>query len=669
VTTLLTIRTPPLPIDSAASLQRTRGAAARALRTRLVLAPRISGSEWADRYRILSPEGSAQPGPWRTDRVPYLREILDCGTDRETQDGTIVKCSQSAGSEVLLNMMGFYMDQEPSPIMVIQPSVKPMAEAFSKDRVAPMIRDSARVSGKVKNPRARDSGNTVLHKIFPGGQLTIGGANSPAGLASRPVRILLCDELDRWDKSAGTEGDPLSLAKKRQVTFRHRKKCFKVSSPGNEGESRIAKEWWASDQRHFYVPCPHCDEYQPLEWRDTDGKPDIIAGRGAYRLIWEKSGDGDDVVHHPETAAYVCRGCGCTIAETYKAWMLAKGRWVKHNPPSRFAGWHIPGLISPWVRWSDIAAEFLAKKDDQEQLKTFFNTTLGLLFTGMGEDLSVDKLGDRRETYQAEVPFGVGLLTAGVDVQKDRLEVEVRGWGAKEESWLVRFARLHGDPDLPDVWQDLEAMLARTWRHEGGMDLVIRAVMVDSGYKQDAVFQFVKPRQGRRVYASKGVDDAKQPLSRASRNNRDGVKVFTINPNAMKEVLFPRLKRAHIGIGYMHFGTEEQTGVDDAYLLQYGAEKRHVTFVNNQPRVRYKAIRKRNEAIDLYVLNLAALRSLSMNTSQRLDVIAEEVQAEGAVMTAARAAAAANGNEDSPIVTADPPRRRTGWMSALRGRR
>lgn len=657
---------PPSPVDRRAALTRARLAAAQAVRSRLPLAPRLTGSEWADRYRVLSAESSAQPGPWRTDRVPYLREILDAGCDRETQDGTIVKCSQSAGSEVLLNMIGFFMDQEPCPILAIQPNVTPMAEAFSKDRVAPMIRDSPRLQGKVKNPRARDSGNTVLHKTYQGGQLTIAGANSPAGLASRPIRVVLADEIDRWVSSAGSEGDPLSLAEKRQVTFRHRKKRFKVSSPGNEGESRIEKEWALSDQRHYYVPCPHCGHEQPLEWRDTGGKPDIRPGKGEYRLCWDKVGDGDDVVHKPETAYYVCREGGCVIEETSKAWMLANGKWVKHNPTSRRAGWHIPGFLSPWVRWSEIATEFLAKKDDQEQLKTFFNTTLGLLFVGMGEELNVDRLGDRREAYNAEVPMGVGLLTAFVDVQEDRLEVDVRGWGAKEESWHIYLQRIWGDPDAPAVWEQLEAIRQKAWKHESGAELRIRVMMVDSGYKQDSVFQYVKPRQGQGVYASKGVDNAKQPLSRASRANRDGVKIFTFNPVTFKDILFSRLKRKTAGAGYMHFGPEATTGADDAYFLQYGAEKRVQTWKGAKPSVSYKAVRKRNEAIDHYVGNLIALRSLGMSTTSRLDRIVDEVKAEGM----ARALEAETKQDEVP---AEPPpdrrgRRRGGggWMTGFR---
>jgi phage terminase large subunit GpA-like protein len=592
-------------------------------------------SEWADQFRVLSPEASAQPGPWRTDRVPYLREIMDTISGREYQDITVVKCSQSAGSEAILNACGFYMDQEPSSILVIQPNVKPMAEAFSKSRVAPMVRDCERLRDKVRDPRARDSGNTILQKAFPGGTLFIMGANSPAGLASNPIRVVLADELDRWPASAGTEGDPLGLAAARQITYRHRRKTVKVSSPGNEGESRIEKEWKLSDQRHYYVPCPHCGHEQPLEWRASDGKPDIRAGRGDYRVVWEKSGDGDTLEHKPETAVYVCRDCGAAIDETHKPAMLAAGRWLKHNPTSRRAGFHISGLLSPWVRWTEIAAKWLAVKDDDEQRKTFFNTLLGLLYVQSGEQADPAKLGDRctafpeRADGRVLVPRHVALLTMGIDVQGDRIECEIRGWADREESYLIRLERFIGNPEESEVWERAGALLDQPWPHETGAELRVRACMVDSGYLQDAVFRFVKSRPGGRVSASKGVENAKQPLSRASKANRDGVKVFTINPNAMKDVLFPRLKRVTPGPGYLHFGLPRQTGVDAAFFLQYGAEKRVREWVNNKPVVRYiNPGKKRNEAIDLYVLNLAALRSLGMSVSQRLGDSARAMQEE-----------------------------------------
>lgn len=588
-------------------------------------------SEWADEYRVLSPESSAQPGPWRTDRVPYLREIMDTISGREYQDITVVKCSQSAGSEAILNACGFYMDQEPCSILVIQPNVKPMGEAFSKSRVAPMIRDCARLRGRVKDPRSRDSGNTILQKSFAGGTLFIMGANSAAGLASNPIRVVLADELDRWPASAGTEGDPLALADARQITYRHRKKKVKVSSPGNEAESRIEKEWKLSDQRHYYVPCPHCGEEQPLEWRDSGGQADIIPGKGDYRLVWDKEGEGDAVVHRTDTAVYICRGCGATIDDTHKPAMLAAGRWVKHKPTSKRAGFHISGLLSPWVRWSELAAKWITVKDDHEQRKTFFNTLLGLLYVSAGEQLDYTKLSARREPYLAEVPGKVGLLTAFIDVQGDRIEVDVQGWADREEWYHIRLERLYGDPEFDDVWMRARAILEREWKHEGGATMRIAACFVDTGFKQDVVFRFVKSMPGGRVFASKGADNAKQPLSRSTKANRDGVRVFTVNPTTFKDVLFARLKKVTPGPGYMHYGPEQSTGADDAYFLQYAAEKRLVTYAGNRMAVKYiNPARKRNESIDHYVGNLAALRSRGATVGQRLGEMAKELRETGA---------------------------------------
>lgn len=653
-----------------AARRRALKSAAKTIRQRLRLPPKLTLSEWADQHRMLSPEASAQPGPWRTDRVPYLREIMDTISGREHQDITVVKCSQSAGSEAILNACGFYIDQEPCSILVIQPNVKPMAEAFSKSRIAPMVRDCVRLRDKVRDPRSRDSGNTILQKSFPGGTLFIMGANSASGLASNPIRVVLADELDRWEDSAGTEGDPLSLAEARQITYRHRKKRVKVSSPGNEGESRIAKEWYLSDQRHFYLPCPHCGHEQPLEWRDSRGSPDIKPGRGDYRIQWEKREVDGKVIHLPETAVYVCRDCGSTIEETHKTAMLAAGRWVKHNPASKRAGFHISGLLSPWVRWSELATKWLAVKDDPEQRKTFFNTLLGLLYVASSGELDTATLSKRPEAWEAEVPAWVGVLTAGIDVQGDRIEMEVRGWGDKEESVLVRLYRFYGDPEEEDVWNRARAVIDKEWTHEAGASMTIAACMVDTGYKQDVVFRFVRSMPTR-VFASKGVDDAKAPLSRATRANRDKVKVFTINPTTFKDVLFARLKRQVPGAGYLRFGTEEKTGADESYYLQFAAEERIVDFLRNRPKVRYvNPGKRRNEAIDLYVLSLAALRSRGAIVYERLGDKAKELQAEGAKIVAAREESGeTRADANTPQSTAPPgdaprglrPAKRGGW--------
>lgn len=600
-------------IDRASALRKAKEAAARAIRSRLRLPPRLTLSEWADRHRMLSRESSAEPGQWKTSRVPYLREIMDAISGSEYQDITILKSSQSGGTEAINNAVGYYIDQEPSPMLVIQPNVKPMAEAWSKDRLAPMLRDCPRLRGKVKDPRSRDSGNTVLHKVFPGGYITAIGANSPAGLASRPIRIVLADELDRWVASAGTEGDPLSLAEARQMTFRHRKKLVKVTTPGNEGESRGEDEWLKSDQRHYYVPCPHCGHEQPLEWRDSNGKPDVRPGKGDYRLVWDKVEVDGEVQHRPETACYMCRECASLIEESDKPSMLAKGRWVAHNPSSERAGFHISGLLSPWVRWSDVARQWLLKKADAEQRKTFFNTILGLLYVPSGDQVDPERLAHRRESYGAEVPDGVGALTMSIDVQGDRLEVLVVGWGEDEESWLVHFARLYGDPTQGDVWAAAQEILDRQWTHKSDATMRITACGVDSGYLTDQVYAWVRPRQKRGVHALKGVDGLKSPMSRASRANKDKVKVFSFNPVDFKDTLFFRLRRASPGPGYLHFGSEADTGVDDQFFHQFGAEKRTVEYLKGAPKVRYIQLAgRRNEAIDLYCMALVTLRTLNL---------------------------------------------------------
>jgi phage terminase large subunit GpA-like protein len=508
----------------------------------------------------------------------------------------------------------------------------------------------------------------VLHKVFPGGYITVIGANSAAGLASRPIRVILADELDRWGKSAGTEGDPLSLAEARTITYRHRRKVVKVSTPGNEAESRIETEWERSDQRHFEVPCPFCGHVQPLEWRDSGGKSGIKNARGRYRLVWEKventgkagengSLEGSEgTIHRPETAKYQCRACDMLIPETAKPEMLALGRWVKHNPTSDRAGFHISGLLSPWVRWSEIASDWLAKKDDPEQRKTFFNTKLGLLYSDEGEIPDASSLSGRREQYAAEVPVGVGVLTAAIDVQGDRLEVLVVGWGEGEECWVVRLERIYGNPEESEVWERAETLLVRGWQHESGAVLRVQACMVDSGYLTDSVYAFVRPRQLRRVYAAKGNDNAKQPLSRSSRANRDKVKVFTYNPSHFKDRLFARLRRVAPGRGYVHFGTREQAGLDEEFFRQFSAERRVVEYEGGRYVVRYINPKKaRNEAIDLYVGNLTALRSLGMGVSESLGRHAKRVGRAGAARKEAALAEQAALPPEEPEEPPEPP--------------
>jgi phage terminase large subunit GpA-like protein len=619
-------------IDLRASMRRARTTAALVLRSRMRLPPRLTMSEWAERHRVISPP-AALHGKWRNDRAPYGVEIMDTISGTEYQDITVVAPSQAGKTELaVLNPLGYFIDQQPSSILIIQPTVE-AAMGFSKERVAPMIRDTPRLRGKVSEARSRTSDNTILQKHFAGGFVVLLGANSPTGLASRPIRIVIGDEFDRWTGSAGTEGDPWSLAVARTKSYRHRAKRVKVSSPGNAGESRMEKEWKLSDQRHLEVPCPHCTDavggelagWQVLEWRDTDGKPDIRAGKGPYRLVWEKTADENGVVtHDTSTVAYECRFCHALIEEHAKPWLAAHARWVKHNPRSRRAGFHIPALLMAWERWQDIADRWLAVKEDAEERKAFFNTTLGLLYTADAVQLDAGSLSGRREAFAAEVPGNVGVLTASIDVQGDRLELAVWGWGANEESWLVYFERLVGDPEAEDtdpenVWVRADAILNRQWRHESGATLSIKRCAVDAGYLTDRVYKFTKPREPRGIYAVMGSDALKGGLKRHVRTDRDRVKRYDFNPTTFKEVLFPRLGRAQPGPGYIHFGTYEATNVDEEFLKQFSGETRQVQKVKGATKVRYIQVKGvRNEAIDLAVMGLVALRMLGPKYGERL---------------------------------------------------
>ncbi len=312
----------------------------------------IKVSAWAEKYRYLSTESAAAPGRWSSARAPYQREIMDTFNDKKI-DTIVLMCSAQVGkTEILNNIIGYLIDREACPILVLQPTLE-MAQSWSKDRLAPMLRDTPRLSKKVRDPRSRDSGNTLLHKQFSGGHVSIVGANSPASLASRPIRVVLCDEVDKYPPSAGSEGDPIHLAKKRSTTFRNRKLLL-TSTPTIEGLSRIEAAWQHSDQRHYLVPCPHCQHFQILVWS---------------RLRWLKE--------TPEQAAYECSHCKRKIAHEDKPKMLSQGRWQAHSKHknSRTAGFHINELYSPWVTWAQMASSFIEAKKLPETYKTWINTS------------------------------------------------------------------------------------------------------------------------------------------------------------------------------------------------------------------------------------------------------------------------------------------------------
>ena len=538
--------------------------------------PSLTISEWADRYRYLSPEASAEPGKWRTDRAPYQRGIMDAVCDPETGTVALMTSAQIGKTALIENVIAYYVSQDPSPILLLQPTLE-MAGAFSKDRMAPMLRDTPALRGLVKDARARDSGNTMLHKTFPGGHITMTGANSPANLASRPIRIVLCDEIDRYPESAGTEGDPVSLAKKRAATFWNSKLVL-TSTPTIKDLSRIEQAYLASDQRRYWVPCPDCGEFQVLKWANVK---------------WDEG--------KPETAHYVCEHCGSCLDEQHKTAMLQAGEWRADATFKGTAGFHLNELYSPWRRWSEMASDFLeAKHAGTEMMKAWVNTSLGETWEEQGDKVEATGIMARVEQYGQEELAGRSV-TGGVNVQKDRLEVSFVAWGMGEEAWLIDHVIIPGDTASPEPWAELAQLF--TEFHPG-------AVAVDSGFNTSAVYEFAA--RFRYVYVIKGMPGMGRPLiedarKRAQRlRRRKGVHVEPIGVDGGKVAIHSRLRHGTPGPGYIHF--PDDAAFDQEYFDQLAGEKLITKYRYGRPIQEWQQIRHRNEALDCLVYALAALR-------------------------------------------------------------
>lgn len=511
---------------------------------------------------------------------------MDAINDPAIREIWFIKSAQVGWTEILNNVIGYFVDQDPAPTLLVQPTLE-MAEAWSKDRLAPMIRDTPCLRDRIADPKARDSGNTLLHKKFTGGHLTIAGANSPAGLASRPIRNVLFDEVDRFPTSAGTEGDPISLGRKRSQTFWNRK-MLAGSTPTIKGSSRVEAGFESSDQRYYFVPCPHCDEFQRLVWS---------------QVHWPEG--------RPEEAVYVCVHCGSEIGEIEKTGMLRQGEWRASKPTKDIAGFHISELYSPWSTWSEMAVAFLKAKRLPETLQTWINTSLGETWEDKGETIEAGALLSRRESYTAEnLPAGVLCLTAGTDVQDDRLETTIWGWGVDEEAWRVGLTVLRGDPGSLALWAEHDEILRQRFPTDDGRELVIEAAAVDSGgHYTEQVYRYCAKRKRQRVWAIKGMAGSGRLAwpKKASRGARLRVDLWTIGVDTIKDVIYGRLKKvAAPGPGYIHFDAT----MDEQRIDQLVSESVVYRIVQGR-RIRYykpKSSGVRQEELDCAVYAYAALQ-------------------------------------------------------------
>ena len=566
-------------------------------------APFLTLNEWSERHGILSAETSAQTGRFR----PYAYQvgIANAITDPSVEMVTVIKSARVGFTKILDHTIGYYIHQDPSPILVVQPRDDDAAD-FSKSELTPMLRDIGVLAELVGDPKAKTTGQTILSKtMVNGASVRLIGANSPGGFRRITIRILLFDEVDGYPVAgAGAEGDQVSLGIARTITFWNRKIVL-GSTPTIKGLSRIEKSFAESDQRRFFVPCPHCGEKQVLEW----GGPDL-----PYGIKWQRGENGE---HLPETAFYACRHNGCVIEEADKPEMIAAGEWRATQPFKGHAGFHIWTGYSPHVNasWANIVAEWLEVKADPLRRQTFINTVLGEPYEDRGDKaLSENSLLSRREIWPGDVPPGVGLLTAGLDVQDDRVEIEIVGWGKDEESWSIAHDVIEGETQEAAIWTRVDAYLKKKWFRADGREFEITAACVDSGgHATQAVYRFARARLGRHIWAIKGESarggnrSPVWPVKRPTARNKEGFRPVIIGVNAAKDSIRQRLHIEKPGPGYMHFPIDR----DANYFAQLVAERSITKFVGGQRfRVWELSPGRRNEALDLRVYSYAALCGL-----------------------------------------------------------
>lgn len=538
----------------------------------------LACSEWAEQYRHVSPERSRFAGKWQNERTPYLREIMDAASDPRVRRVVFMKSSQVAGSEFAVNYLMYRIHLSPT-MMIYCAENEDKRNAFVNEsfdtatRATPVIRE--RIVGKVGT-----EDNNLQRKKFPGGLLSCVYATSAAQLSSRPAEVVIVDEVDATVENA--EGSPVALLEARTKTFNDIRKIILISSPRDRETSVIEAEYLASDQRKYHVPCPHCGEYQILEWKN---------------VRWD-----DD----PLAAFYVCSQ-GCMIEHFEKDSMLARGKWVAKEEFKESVGFAINELYSPFTTWGDMAADFVKAKKFRSTLKTFINTRLGETWEEEGEQVEFADITFHREKYEAEIPKGVLFLTAGVDVQDDRLEVEVVGWGIDHESWSIGYEIIPGDPGLADVWDSLFDYLTEERYDSKDHAYKIKSVCIDvGGHHTKQVYKFCKANRGRRWFAVKGANTYNEPIvSKPREVGRDRNRLIMVGTDTAKDEIFSFLKVAEPGSpGYCHFPEDRE----DFYFKQFCAEKKVTHYYMGKARKVYKKVseKARNEALDLRVYATAA---------------------------------------------------------------
>lgn len=559
----------------------------------LKLDPRQNVSEWADENVFLSSKGSAESGKYQTSRVPFTKEIMDCLSPSHPCDYVVfMKPAQITGTQLILNWNGHSIDLSPGPFLIVEPTVE-MAKKLSKQRYIEMITNSPVLSRIIPPAREKDGGNTLLCKEYRGGVTILTGANSAASLRMMPIRNLALDEVDSYPLDLDGEGDPIALAVKRTTTFGRRRKIFILSSPTEKENSRIEREYLESDQRKYNLPCPHCGYMQHLQWSNIK-----FEKNEKYELISE--------------VTYICDSCGCHIEERHKTQMLKNGKWIAENADTgKCPGFHINALYSPlgWLSWEDIVLEFLKfeKLKDEPLQKTFTNTVLAETWESKGASLEHSYLFNRREPIKQGLDSDVVMLTCAADVQDDRIEAKVVGWRSAEECDIIETKYIMGSPAELLVWDNLREYMGKTFTHNNGQMRIVATTIDTGGHHTAETYEFVKASDPLSVFAIKGSSTPGSPISGKPSIQKNGVPLYMIGTDTIKNLLFARLLIEEPGPGYVHF----PMSLDEEYFKQLTAEKRKVKFVKGFKKYEWVKTRKRNEALDLMVYSIAALNIIA----------------------------------------------------------
>ncbi len=610
----------------------------------------LTVTQWAEAKRRLSAESAAEPGPWRTERTPYLREPMDAFTDPKVRHIVMVAASQVGKSEFLNNCIGYIIDEDPGSILFIHPTTID-AQEYSKLRIAPMLRDSPALRQKIAAPKSRDSHNTILQKAYPGGILTMCGSTEAHALASKPIRYVFGDERDRWATSAGNEGDPWDLAMARQTTF-YNAKAVEVSTTTIKNASAIEAAYYTGTMERWNSKCPHCGEYHEIRWSDIRFEYDeiIVSHKKTYKV---------------KKVYYTCPGCGCISTEAEMK--RAPAKWIAENPEAYGQGtrsFWLNAFVSQWASWESIVLKYLNALGSTKKMQVVFNTCFGEPWEDRGDIEDEDSLLARREDYgkdkngePVELPPGVLVLTAGVDTQDDRMEYEIVGHGFFGETWGIEKGIVMGRPDDDATWNKLnEVVFDRVMRFENGVGLRVSMSFVDEGgHFTQSVRAQCNARISKKVFCIKGMPGQDKPYISPPKKQKIFVNQIAVGTcwqyqlgvDSGKEIIMDNLRVQTPGQKYCHFPKRDDYG--SAYFAGLLSETKVYDPNKKQP-WSWKKIpgHERNEPLDCRNYALAAFKALPKN----LDEIDRQIKAASGVRVPA-----------PPSANITPPKRRPAQRS------